>query len=95
MSLELTTVPCRGNTFSISSVWTAGSRLAHPQDHLQGTPREGAGAVLGDDSLPLLGLHRRVDQRRGVRREHFARVAARVLLRSDTSGKPGRKCESQ
>ena len=30
MSWELTTVPCRGNTFSISSLWTSGSRSAHP-----------------------------------------------------------------
>ena len=30
MALALTTVPCRGNTFSISSVWTSGSRSAHP-----------------------------------------------------------------
>jgi hypothetical protein len=26
----LTTVACRGNTFAISSVWTSGSRSAHP-----------------------------------------------------------------
>ena len=29
-SLALTTVPCRRNTFSISSLWTSGSRSAHP-----------------------------------------------------------------
>jgi hypothetical protein len=30
MAWELTTVPCRGNTFSISNLWTSGSRSAHP-----------------------------------------------------------------
>src|SRR5712692_1810546 len=54
-----------------------GLDVVSPQDHLKGTPREGAGAVLCYDRLPLLGLHRRVDQRRGVRREHFARVPPR------------------
>ena len=30
ISWALTTLPCRGNTFSISSLWTSGSRSAHP-----------------------------------------------------------------
>jgi hypothetical protein len=30
ISLELTTVPCRGNTFSMRSLCTSGSLSAHP-----------------------------------------------------------------